>query len=485
MSYFTITDGCNAAIISTKGLMDELCMVICGDWVCSSNGEWKLEICNKLFSRVVPISEEMTLGAFKSAISKEFGTNGVNTSLSYVTPDKDMFTTKEKTPQVLVTSEVGLLYYLSALRENRAVRDISSVGLKTPTIVLTPRDDEFMEELEQAEANIGSNSGQKLSRNDTENEGFNNDVEKLFFVDNDTEKVEAVTEKPEDSIPCGGYDKEFWSNFLTDDYGGSNANELMATGGLDVRYGSNNKVVGSNPDEVVFCTGSGVFDHAIYVNGTGKSIKTEHTKKTAQVMKEKMVGGVGSSQGTRNEVKKLEEVDDEEFDIPHLFEDIEYEVDNLPDLDIDDDGKGIYQGKVYASKEDCQIGLAIYAIKNQFHFKQTRTKWNYFVLSCSDEKCDWRILATLMNGTCYYEIKKAQLQHTCSVETRRQYVKKATSKVIASVFKAKYSEASAGPVPMDLQQLVLEDLRVSASYKKCWRTRESVLTDVGGSDEES
>ena len=198
-----------------------------------------------------------------------------------------------------------------------------------------------------------------------------------------------------------------------------------------------------------------------------------------------MVGGVGSSQGTRKGVRKLEEVDDEEFGIPPLFGDIEYEVDNLHDLDIDDDGKGIYQGKVYASKEDCQIGFAIYAIKNQFHFKQTRTKWNYFVLSCSDEKCDWRILATVMNGTSYYEIKKAQLQHTCSVETRRQYMKKATSKVIASVFKAKYSEASAGPVPMDLQQLVLEDLRVSASYKKCLRARESALTDVGGSDEES
>jgi len=90
----------------------------------------------------------------------------------------------------------------------------------------------------------------------------------LFFVDNDTEEVKAVTEKPEDSMPFCGYDKEFWSNFLTDNYGGSNANELMVSGGLDVRYGSNNKVVGSNPDEVVFCTSSGVSDHAIYVNKT-------------------------------------------------------------------------------------------------------------------------------------------------------------------------------------------------------------------------
>jgi len=124
--------------------------------------------------------------------------NGVNPLLSYAAPDEDMFTSKEKTPPLLVTSEVGLLYYLSAFRENRglnlfvkfekmeedlqsfdtrgdtstkrprqssleaesgskmpksgvtAVRDISFVGSKTPTILLTPRDDEFMEELEQA-----------------------------------------------------------------------------------------------------------------------------------------------------------------------------------------------------------------------------------------------------------------------------------------------------------------------------------------------
>jgi len=207
--------------------------------------------------------------------------------------------------------------------------------------------------------------------------------------------------------------------------------------------------------------------------------------KTEWAAKAKVGCRVGSSHGLRARARKLEEVDDEEFDIPPLFEDIEYEIENTPYLDIEDDGKGIYKGKVYASKEDCQIGLAIYAIKNMFHFKQTRTKWNYFVLSCSDEKCDWRILATLMKGTGYFEIKKASLQHTYSLETRGQFMQKATSKVIASVFKAKYSDPTSGPVPMDLQQLVLEDLRVFASYRKCWRARESVLTNVAGSDEES
>lgn len=182
---------------------------------------------------------------------------------------------------------------------------------------------------------------------------------------------------------------------------------------------------------------------------------------------------------------KIEDVDDEEFDIPPLYNDIEYERENIPDLDIDEDGKGIYKGKMYASKEDCQIGLAIYAIKNMFHFTQTRTKRDYFVLSCSGERCDWRILAHEMKGNGYYYIKKAHLDHTCTIEDRNQYQKKATSRVIASVFKAQYSDPSRGPVPMDLQQMVLEELRVDTSYRKCWRAREKAIEEVHGAEEES
>jgi len=48
--------------------MDDYIMVICGEWFCSSNRKWKLEICNQLFSRVVPIHEGITLVALNEAI---------------------------------------------------------------------------------------------------------------------------------------------------------------------------------------------------------------------------------------------------------------------------------------------------------------------------------------------------------------------------------------------------------------------------------
>ncbi|CAD5327187.1 unnamed protein product [Arabidopsis thaliana] len=498
--------------------MDDYIMVICGEWFCSSIGEWKLEICNQLFSRVVPIHEGITLVALNEAILQEFGVKGLNPLLSYFVPNKNMFATKDKTPPVLVTSEFGLQYYLNTLRENRGLNlfvkfeekvdtpnlsyetpgssakrkveslydttsgsrnadtgsgDISSGVSKSPNVLVTPVDDEFMDALHDAEEKIARSGGLKSNE-----EVIVNDEDDIFvddlFVDNKTEETEDGIDISYDTMPCGGYDKEFWGNFLSDDYGGSNAEELMSKGGVDARYkGKNNKdesfedlndKVGTSEDKVVQYTGSGVFDHAVFVSGGGSGVNAEKVK-TEWAAKTKVGCKAGSSHGLRGGARKLKEIDDEEFDIPPLFEDIEYEVENIPDLDIEDDGKGIYKGKVYASKEDCQI----YAIKNMFHFKQTRTKWNYFVLSCSDEKCDYRILATLMKGTGYYEIKKASLDHTCSLDTRGPFMQKATSKVIASVFKAKYSDPTSGPVPMDLQQLVLEDLRVSADTQECRR----------------
>lgn len=84
------------------------------------------------------------------------------------------------------------------------------------------------------------------------------------------------------------------------------------------------------------------------------------------------------------ETRPLSEIRDEEFDVPPLFDDLSYEADDVPDLNLDDTDGEPHVGKLYATKQDCQIGLAIYAIKNRFHFRQTRTTRGSFVLSCHD-----------------------------------------------------------------------------------------------------
>ncbi|CAN6995708.1 unnamed protein product, partial [Brassica rapa subsp. trilocularis] len=88
------------------------------------------------------------------------------------------------------------------------------------------------------------------------------------------------------------------------------------------------------------------------------------------------------------ETRLLSEISDEEFDVPPLFDDLSYETEDVPDLNWEDSGEEPFVGKLYATKQDCQIGLAIYAIKEQFYFRQTRTTRHSFVLSCHDTKCD-------------------------------------------------------------------------------------------------
>ena len=187
----------------------------------------------------------------------------------------------------------------------------------------------------------------------------------------------------------------------------------------------------------------------------------------------------------RVSTRKLDEVDDEEFDIPPLFDDTSYAAAEIPDMDFDDMDGRIYAGKVFGNKEDCQISLAIYDIKNQFHFKQTRTKVDSFVVECPDEQCDWRVTAHEIRGCGYYEIRKAQLDHRCPIESRQGYKSKATSKVIAAVYKSKFGQPGKGPVASKLQRLVLEDLRVTASYMKCYRAKEKAIIDIRESEEES
>jgi len=152
---------------------------------------------------------------------------------------------------------------------------------------VTPVDEEFMDALHDVEEKIARSGGLKSNEDvivDDEDDIFVDDL----FMDNKTEDTEDGIDISDDTMPCGGYDKEFWGNFLSDDYGDSNAEELMSKGGVDARYKGKNKIdvsfqglndkVGTSAEKVVQCTGSGVFDHALFVSGGGSSVNAEKVK---------------------------------------------------------------------------------------------------------------------------------------------------------------------------------------------------------------
>ena len=158
--------------------------------------------------------------------------------------------------------------------------------------------------------------------------------------------------------PPARYDKDFWDNLLHEDLGGTDVVDVMCSGGDVEGFRLDEYGIEGNPSECLDPNGDLLSDN-----------------------------------------RDLRDVDDEEFEIPALYDDIEYEREPIPDLERDD-GEQVYVGKLYASKEDYQIRLAIYAIRNMFHYKQAVTKRESFMCNCCDARCEWKIYTSGINREC-------------------------------------------------------------------------------------
>ncbi|RID62855.1 hypothetical protein BRARA_E01897 [Brassica rapa] len=238
-----------------------------------------------------------------------------------------------------------------------------------------------------------------------------------------SEDKEDNFEVDEISVRLRGYDKEFWSPLLAGDYGGSAAvnvvyNEEEIVEDLTKKKGP----------RTYFCDTNSYFDHYVEVGGGSRG---EDKAKDEMPEEANPCSGGGGVNRNNEPKRRLEDIDDEEFDIPPL------------------------------------------------------TKIDSFVVECPDSRCDWRVTAHKVRGCGYYEIRKAQLDHSYPIEFRNGYKSKAASRVIAAVYKAKFGDSGKLPVARELQKLVLEDLRVDASYMKCYRAKEQGVLGLRGSDEDS
>lgn len=107
-----------------------------------------------------------------------------------------------------------------------------------------------------------------------------------------------------------------------------------------------------------------------------------------------------------------------EFDIPPMYDDTLYKITDIRYLEIGDNDAIPCEDKIYGSKEDFQIAMAICAIKEMFSFKQTMTHIDYFVLNCLDQRCNWKMMAHEMKDCGYYQIRKVKLDHSCNINIR-------------------------------------------------------------------
>uniref|UniRef100_A0A0D3C7W0 Transposase MuDR plant domain-containing protein n=1 Tax=Brassica oleracea var. oleracea TaxID=109376 RepID=A0A0D3C7W0_BRAOL len=418
--------------------MGEMCLVMCGVWVCGSDGKWEFVVDKKKMARIVSVEEGISIKELERRVLGEFraGELEYGVALSYWPPDSLELATWIKTSPVLLTNDGSLRYFFEHLKVRGSMNLFATVellgvdGFDTPLIEKKQSGGGFREKGEKSRA-----------------EG----------IDSDYSGPEEIDER---DVRPRGYDYEFWEPLLAGDLGGSNVVEVVFND-----KEAEGLVKMEEARRPYSCYTNNAFDHMVDPEGSSEWDRADN--KDEEPMDDLLWMGKTNLGG--HETRGCEtggDVEDKEFDIPPLYDDTEYEAAEIPGLDVEEADGVVHVGKVYRSKVDCQISLAIYAIKNQIQFKQTRTKVDSFVCECPDTGCDWRVTAHAIRGTGYYEIRKAQLVHSFPIESRNRYRKRGTTRVIAAVYKAKFKERTKRLNVAELQRLVLEDLRISASYMK-------------------
>lgn len=75
-------------------------------------------------------------------------------------------------------------------------------------------------------------------------------------------------------------------------------------------------------------------------------------------------------------------------------------------------------GKVFRNRADFKQQMASYALRCKFRFKNSRSLPDGMVLQCISLTCNWRVYAVKLKNVEKYEVRKLNLDHTCSVDER-------------------------------------------------------------------
>ncbi|CAA7052370.1 unnamed protein product [Microthlaspi erraticum] len=166
-------------------------------------------------------------------------------------------------------------------------------------------------------------------------------------------------------------------------------------------------------------------------------------------------------------------------DVPPVFEADLDDVDSAL-ADVPYEGDKLYIGRVYKSKTDCKIKIAIHAINRRFHFRTTRSMREFMLMQCASLTCGWRVYTVLLDGSGNFQIRSANLFHTCNVDDRRNYHRLATTQVIGEIMQSKFIGIKRGPTPAGIMKVMLDDYHVNVSYWKAWRSREIAMDTALG-----
>ncbi|KAF3580488.1 hypothetical protein DY000_02028490 [Brassica cretica] len=273
-------------------MMDEMCMVMYGAWVCGSDGKWEFVVDKTNMVRMIPIHEAMTIQDLEVLLTSDdalryfFSHMKVSGTLNlFATFDNVWYATAAADCDGFETPRFSTKQRETGAK--RKVVDLSSVGSKTNFINLD--DFQLVEEVEKFEERLRSESN-RTGGGDCS--GWSD------CIDSDYSGPEEIDEM---DVRSRGYDVEFWEPLIAGDKGGINAVEVVF----------NDKEANEES------------------SGGGSNAKGENPMDDFAWMGRISLGGRntrGQEPGGRERSnRKLDDVDDKEFVIPPLYDDTIYE----------------------------------------------------------------------------------------------------------------------------------------------------------------
>lgn len=133
-------------------------------------------------------------------------------------------------------------------------------------------------------------------------------------------------------------------------------------------------------------------------------------------------------------------------------------------FDVKYEGDKLFVGRVFKSKSDCKIKIAIHAINRKFHFRTARSTPKFMVLKCISKTCPWRVYASKVDSSDSFQVRQANQRHTCTIDQRRRYHRLATTQVIGELMQSRFLGIKRGPNAAVIRKFLLDDYHVSISY---------------------
>ncbi|KAG5415551.1 hypothetical protein IGI04_003118 [Brassica rapa subsp. trilocularis] len=241
--------------------MDEMCLVMCGGWVCGSDGKWEFVVEKKRMARMVAVEVGMSIKELERLVLAEFrvGELEYGVSLSYWPPDSLELATGIKTPPVVLTSDGALKYFFTHMKVKGSLNlfatfepfggDVfvgsgsKSVGFDTPVMDKKCAGSHFGGKGENV-SSVGSKTYPKYTFINDDDVELEEEVERFEErmkaqskasgvddfggcsegIDGDYVGPEEIDER---DVRPRGYDYQFWEPLIAGDLGGSNAVEVI------------------------------------------------------------------------------------------------------------------------------------------------------------------------------------------------------------------------------------------------------------------